>query len=49
MANPGLFIGYAPGTVDAPLTPPAPPPIAIPPELTLTPDVAPQSTPVPVP
>jgi hypothetical protein len=49
MANPGVFIGYAPGTVDPPLAPPAPPPVVIPPELILTPDVPQQSTPVPVP
>jgi hypothetical protein len=49
MASPGVFIGYAPGTVDPPLTPPTPAPMTIPPELILTPDVPPQMTPVPVP
>jgi hypothetical protein len=49
MANPSVFVGYAPGTVDPPLTPPAPPPVVIPPELILQTDVPQQSTAVPVP
>jgi hypothetical protein len=44
-----VFVLETTNTVDPPLAPPTPPPVAIPPELILKPDVAPQSTPVPVP